>query len=615
MLLPPIAVYFLRAESKKDMLVYGFLTLVYLLYLSFGLARSCWLGAACGFFMMWMFGSLRGLVWARKGRAFLLFLLAFGVLYSSAYFGGSKSPVAARAAEVAHVTPSNITLDVDKDHIFQSLHQRLFMWDVSKEIFLSRPVMGAGLGNFQMAFAQNQSRTLLKHPNLRELKATTNAPHNELFFQLAQGGIVGVGLFLFMFMVLFLEVRDFASHKKEGDKKLLLQALFCGILGMLADNMLNISLHAVVPAFFFWWFVGAEVSGVGKDERTVAITVNPATKTVGLAVLAVCAAIVVWQGLTLASYFRGNEGLKQAAAGDDAAAERTLSRALSLYPANTEAGLRLGNLYLRRENYTAALETYEKTLSAAAYYDEVYFNAALAALGAKDEEKAVRYLTEHLKLSPYSLRAYNMLAELIREDVIYANEENLKLLDRGVHLFPYASGLWTDWGQIYVQREEPEFAKNLYKRGLTADTLDRGLLRGLTRLYKKDEPLPPVAAQAKRIQDLHFKTANYWSQTPAGRRKLRADIEAYIADYPQDTNGPILLARYFNQSGNDLKSKETLESVLKAHPEDLSANLALSSLLYRAEQTDLAAYYLKSALFYYPGNATALKRLEALGVK
>ena len=54
---------------------------------------------------------------------------------------------------------------------------------------------------------------------------------------------------------------------------------------------------------------------------------------------------------------------------------------------------------------------------------------------------------------------------------------------------------------------------------------------------------------------------------------------------------------------------------LKEHPEDLSANLALSSLLYRAEQTQDAVYYLKSALFYYPENPTATKRLAALGKK
>ena len=165
-----------------------------------------------------------------------------------------------------------------------------------------------------MAYAQYQPHVLLKYPQLRALKTTTNAPHNEVLFQLAQGGIVGVGLFLFMFMVLFLEVKDFAIHKKEGDKKQLLQAIFCGILGMLVDNLLNISLHAVVPAFIFWWFVGAEVSGVGREEETITITTNPVTKAVALVALAGCAAVLVWQGIWFASEYESFVGQKKIAA-------------------------------------------------------------------------------------------------------------------------------------------------------------------------------------------------------------------------------------------------------------------------------------------------------------
>ncbi|MBO7605158.1 MAG: hypothetical protein J6S61_01645, partial [Elusimicrobiaceae bacterium] len=166
MLLPALLVYYMRTESKKDLFVYGLLVLVYILFLSFGLARSCWLGAAAALFMMWMFGTLRLLIWRRRGRVFLLAVLAIGVGWGSVYVKDAEgpSPVAKRALEMTQVTPSAITLKVDHDQIFQSLHQRLFMWDVSKEIFLSQPVLGSGLGNFLMAFEQNQPKTLLHYP-------------------------------------------------------------------------------------------------------------------------------------------------------------------------------------------------------------------------------------------------------------------------------------------------------------------------------------------------------------------------------------------------------------------------------------------------------------------
>ena len=612
MLLPALLVYYMRTESRKDICVYGFLVLVYLFYLSFGLCRSCWIAACVGLFMMWMFGTLRALIWQRKARVFWLVVLGVAVTYLPVFVQSSREALLHRVAEVSQVTPAGITLDISRDKIFTSLHQRLYMWDVSKEIFLNRPVMGAGLGNFQTAFARTQPQTLLAHPNLRELKTLTNSPHNEIFFQLAQGGIVGVGLFLFMFMVLFLEVRDFAARKKEGDKKQLLQALFCGILAMLADNMLNISLHTVVPAFIFWWIVGAEVSGVGRAETNIEVSANPVTKTVALALLALTVSMVLWQGVELASQFYSFRGQKQMATEKWNEARKDLSTALRLYPANTEAGFKLGNLFLSQQNYSLALRTFEKSMSAAAYYDQVYYHAALAALGEKDHAKAVRYLRETLRLDPFNLGAYETLGQLVRQDVIYSDEDTMTLLERGLDLFPYDTSLWHDVGDIYLKRGEKEYAKTIYKKALTIDTLDKSLLRRLSKLYEEEEEKPEILTQAQKLQSYYEQVNHIQGASRAKLKKLREQLEQYIKIYPQDSNGAILLARYFMLTGNDIKSKELLEQVLEENPADLSANLALASLLQQAEDTENAKKYLQNVLFYYPKNQTATRRMERL---
>ncbi len=615
MLLPALLVYYMRTDSKKDFFVYGLLVLVYVLYLSFGLARSCWIGAVCGLFMMWMFGTLRSLIWQRKGRVFLLALLALGVAYSSIYMpgpGDAISPVKNRVSEMRDIQLEDFTLNVKKERIFQSLHQRLLMWDTSKEIFLSKPVLGSGVGNYQMAFAQNQPKTLVKYPELRNLKTTTNAPHNEILFQLAQGGMVGVGLFLFMFMVLFLEVKDFAAHKKEGDKKQLLQAIFCGILGMLVDNMLNISLHAVVPAFIFWWLVGAEVSGVGKEESKVSIAANPATKAVALTLLACCVAVLVWQGVWFASEYESFVGQKKIAAKNYDGAVRNLSAALTLYPANTEAGFRLGQVLLIQQDYKKALAVFEKTLAAASYYEEVYYQAALAALGTGETKKAVHYLMDNLRLHPYHLQAHKLLSTLLYQNTIYAGEEELTMLEKGLTLFPYESVLWKQLGEIYQKQGENERAQNVYLRGLETDTLSKELLTRLEKMYPSTAERPPLLAQARTLQSYQDKAAKFDKMSTLYQHKLREDIEKYVMQYPQDMNGHILLARVLSLSGNDLKSEEQLRQVLRQRPDNLWANLALSSLYYQAEDLDGARRALENALFYYPDNATALARLEKL---
>lgn len=612
MLLPALLVYYMRAETKRDIGVYGLLVLIYLFYLSFGLCRSCWIAAAAGLLMMWMFGTLRALIWQRKARVFWLVVLGVAVTYLPVFVQSTRSAVVNRVAETAQVTPANITLQVARENIFPALHQRLYMWNVSKDIFLNRPVLGAGLGNFQMAFSHTQPQTLLAYPNLRELKTITQSPHNELFFQAAQGGIVGLGLFIFMFMVLFLEVHDFAARKKEGDKKQLLQAIFCGILAMLVDNMLNISLHTVVPAFVFWWLVGAEVSGVGREERNVEIVANPVTKTVSLAILLGSVLLVVWQGLVLSSQFLSFRGSKYLAMHQPEAAIQDLTAALRLYRANSEAGFLLGNIYLSQGKYSKALETFEKTLSAAAYRDEVYYHAALAALGQKDHAKAVRNLRETVRLDPFNVGAYETLSELVKTDIIYADQDTLTLLERGLKLFPYDTSLWHDVGTIYLKRGEKEYAKTVYKQALTIDTLDKSLLRSLKKLYDKEDELPEIIGQAAKLQGYYDQIQNLRGTPKNALKKLRDNLEQYIEQYPEDTNGPILLARYFSLTGNDIKSKEILESILAEHPDDLSANLALSSLLNKAEDAEAAKKYLQTVLFYYPQNQTASRRLERM---
>ena len=475
--------------------------------------------------------------------------------------------------------------------------------------------MGAGLGNFSSAFAQTQERTLLHYPNLRQLKTRTQSPHNELFFQLAQGGMVGLGLFLFMFMVLFLEVHDFAARKKEGDKKQLLQALFCGILAMLTDNMLNISLHTVVPAFMFWWLVGAEVSGVGREESRVEIRANPVTKTAALALLGGCALVVLWQAAVLTSQYLSFRGQKQLARKNTSAAQTDLQQALYLYPANTEAGFVLGNMLLSHQKYEEALAAYEKTLSAAAYYDQVYYHAALAALGKNDHAKAVQYLRKTLRLDPFNLGAYETLAALAKEDIIYADADTLALLEQGLKLFRYDAGLWHAVGDIHVKRAETEYAKTVYKDALAVDTLDKSLRRRLDKLYGAEDEKPDILQQAKQLQGYYDKVQNLRGTPRAQLRRLRSQLEEYCSQYPEDANGFIVLARYFSLTGNDIKSKELLEKVLAREPDNLSANLALASLLLQAEDEAAAKKYLQNALFYYPGNPTAENRLKKLEEK
>lgn len=98
---------------------------------------------------------------------------------------------------------------------------------------------------------------------------------------------------------------------------------------------------------------------------------------------------------------------------------------------------------------------------------------------------------DNLKLHPYHLQGYVMLLQLLDENVIYADESALALMERGLTLFPYETSLWRMAGEIYQKLGDTEYAKNTYKRGLTVDTLDRELLQRLDALYPRGRRSPP----------------------------------------------------------------------------------------------------------------------------
>ena len=133
-----------------------------------------------------------------------------------------------------------------------------------------------------------------------------------------------------------------------------------------------------------------------------------------------------------------------------------------------------------------------------------------------------------------------------------------------------------------------------------------------TKIYPIPAEQPTLLAQARLLQKYQEKAEKFTKMSAFYQHKLRENVEAYVAQYPQDMNGLILLARVLSLGGNDLKAEEKLRQVLAQHPDNLWAHLALSSLYYQAEDLDGARRALENVLFYYPGHPTAQARLDML---
>ena len=131
---------------------------------------------------------------------------------------------------------------------------------------------------------------------------------------------------------------------------------------------------------------------------------------------------------------------------------------------------------------------------------------------------------EHLRLNPYHLQAYKLLAQLLHDNTIYAMSDEMNMLERGLTLFAYEPDLWRVVGEIYEKQGDSENAKNVYLRGLAVDTLDTDLLKRLDKLFASVDDKPALLAQARTLQNYHEKVIKFNKMAPFYQHKLRETI-------------------------------------------------------------------------------------------
>lgn len=69
---------------------------------------------------------------------------------------------------------------------------RIMMYDSSLELFLEKPLLGYGIGQFQPVWHQKKAEYLTEHPNSAILQPRLSHPHNELLYWAVEGGLVAL---------------------------------------------------------------------------------------------------------------------------------------------------------------------------------------------------------------------------------------------------------------------------------------------------------------------------------------------------------------------------------------------------------------------------------------
>ncbi|MBI5883111.1 MAG: tetratricopeptide repeat protein [Elusimicrobia bacterium] len=604
-LLPLAAALFLHARTLSRRLIYGTLFLALGTAILASLTRSSWGGAVAGLALLLLSKDIRARVAEEPRAAGLLAGLTVMIVafWPESSIAGSYHPsVVGRLTEIKTFSQA--------DGYYSPFHQRLLIWTCSWLMGAENPVTGKGWGLFELFYPFYQGHLLDAVSFFRTMRTHANNSHNEIMEIWAQTGILGLGAMLWLWAAFF---RSFVPGWKSvrGMRSTLGLAAACGVGGMLADNLLNVSLHFAMPGFMFWWAAGAAAGTVHPPDRPwrtagPSLPVKAAAWASGALLLAISWYwVCTW--FREAHYF---EGFKLLRGGSAAIAVKELEISRSWGPREVNSIYELGNAYARLERFTDADRAYSDALRANAGYDEIYFNVGTiksSRLGAP--ALAESYYRSALAINPISPDIYTALSALYLQGSPLQIDKADRLLARALKIFPNNPNHWNNLGFVMSNKGRWEEAEKAYSRALELLPdlrVAESNLRAAVR--RSNRPPPPILAALDALRELELRM----SRGDYSAKSLELASSAAGA-LPESSKARFLLGTVLLAQGRDKDALGHLETASKRDPGLLGARLNLARTYMRLSRPQDAARELKEVLRLDPGNADARNGLAVIG--
>lgn len=611
MLLPFALAYLLAAKRPAQRFYYGFLFLNYEAMLLASLTRSSWIGAAAAMAAVFAFKEYRQKF--VENRKFLGWFFAAALLLMAAWPANSLKPFSSNLAErltegvSEMLAPSAFTLRPEEGRQYASFHQRLLIWSSAWQMGLESPLLGKGWGLFELFYPFYQGSLLYNFETIRPFRTHANNAHNELLEIFSQSGLLGVGAYLWLLAVL---AAAFYRYYRNADfeNRYWIVPFAAGMLGMYADNAFNVSLHFAVPAFIFWWLLGAlskKLSGAGE----VRAWRRPA---LGAAAAALLAALCLWgvnnwraQFMREVHYFNGFKMMRK---NDFAAAGAELRKAYDAHPREVNNNYEMGNAYVRAGDLKAAQWAYAEALDSNAGYDEIYFNKAIVDKRLGETARALDNLKVSAFINPLNITVFHALAEIYYKDGDTDYKDAVNMFRDAVHVFPGESNLMNALGYFYTKAKDLRAAKATYARAVKQNPNDKMLVQNLfgasAQLGLKDDP---DLAWYRDYRETEQRMAS-----GDASQSLLATADRLVAEAPGSTAALGLRAKVLFRRGDTGKAKLDLLAVLAADPRDNNARYGLAVLYEKEGAFGDARREWNALLQAEPGNAAITEHLSRL---
>ncbi|HPG30059.1 MAG TPA: O-antigen ligase family protein, partial [bacterium] len=280
---------------------------------------------------------------------------------------------------------------------------RVIMWTGAARMFREKPLMGQGMGTFQLTFGPkrpwNYNRSGVSHNTMHS--------HNEYMEWFSETGLVGITLFWWIIVSYFIFVIHMFIRVKNKTFRNMQIGLMCSTLGFLVENIMSVNYRWTGPALNAWFVMGlstalcfavkneAPVLQTNSSKKTP-VNSNPAKYILYAGLIFIFVYFLNFCFKMIKSDFYLKMGMVRVDTGNPNEqmlneAEFFLKKSIVLYPFDLSSYYKLGYVYLQKGSNLVnkgrhqegkvlldkALDMYNEIIKLAPNYAQIHNNLGM----------------------------------------------------------------------------------------------------------------------------------------------------------------------------------------------------------------------------------------------
>jgi putative inorganic carbon (hco3(-)) transporter len=461
-------------------------------------------------------GGFLALILTLCKGAWLALLVGLGVLVSLLLFSRKWPAVEwtrrkkrfmllgllAAGAVLWFATP--IVVERFRSSFHTSADVRLVYWEGALGIIWEAPLLGKGLGTFQVSFPSHRPL------DFRERRVGYNVmhAHSEYLQTLAEQGVLGLIALLFLIGAAAWTVIRSLHH--SPNRRWLLAGLLSAQAGVLAHSLVGVALRWTVCPALFWVSIG--ILGALSAQIPPAIPtrqrglrcgwiIRPGLS-LGTLGFALCMAwYCVWRPFQAELLLRSGD--RAMARGQWQLAEQALQRAITLDRTLLGAYYRLGGVYYETGDYSRSLDVLLALQKYAPDYVKVRYNLGVtyAALQRWREAGAELARAQKTGVIPKNVSIEQMVGKI--KQIQTDKGQYVSLLEGFLALNPEDKQTWNKLAARHLQLRQLDEAQTACHRALAIDGDYVPALSNLAGIFFFRGNLEDAIAACRRILEIN----------------------------------------------------------------------------------------------------------------